>query len=154
MYQFPQAPSNRTLNRAEEVERLMILFEDQPPAALYSLVSDQVHTLHNRGQVMLGLCGGIFSIAAFTGRTLSQAHPYARYPIISAGLLVMASTLVLVWSVLDIKWVTSQQGQNPAQWLTAVLEYRDRKTRAYQVAVYLLNAAVVFYGVAVAMAIM
>ena len=62
---------------------------------------------------------------------------------------ICAATL-LVSGVLHLTWITQRDSQFIDTWLDAALEYRDRKTRLFRIAIFLLLIGLAMYVGAIA----
>jgi hypothetical protein len=67
--------------------------------------------------------------------------------------LEIGAAVVLVGGVLTVRWITQQPGADLRAWVLSNLAYRDRKTRAYHLAVALVLLAMVAYQTAIGVAL-
>ena len=118
----------------------------------------QFGTIHNRAQLLLGICGILISASALvaTGRIISgMAHARtAGLLLVFAGMLEVVAAGVLVGGVLNVRWITQQPGEDLRAWVLANLKYRDAKTRSYRISTAFLLAGMVAYQSAVVIALL
>lgn len=146
---------NERETREEECERLIAAYEGDRIAIFHALES-QFHTLQNRAQVVLGICGVLLtaSVLLMTGKLIVAGRQQldlflATRLLIAAGVLDVLSGAVAVAGVLRIRWVIPPGGDLRG-WVTTRLLYRERKTRALHTSIGLLLMSMVVYQVAAA----
>jgi len=139
-----------SLSREQECARILQQFGPDRIEAIMTMLERQFTVLHNRTQVMLGLCGIVITTTGFSGRIIAGTNLAAQILIISGLALVLLSAAVVVWGVLHLRWLTQQPGEDVRAWLMAALTYRDRKTDSYRVGVALLLVGLTVYVVAIA----
>jgi hypothetical protein len=151
------------LTRSEECERILEGHAtDIGSANQFDQISvaldRQFATIHNRAQLLLGICGILISASALvaTGRIISgTAHArVAGLFLVFAGMLEVAAAGFLVGGVLNVRWITQQPGGDLRAWVLANLKYRDEKTRSYRISTGFLLAGMVAYQTAVVIAIL
>jgi hypothetical protein len=138
------------LSRDEEARRILREYGNDALPDIMEMLERQFAVLHNRSQVVLGLCGIIISTTGFSGRLVAGTNLWAQTLIIAGVGLVLAAAVVVCWGVLHLRWLTMQAGKNIPEWLATSLGYRDLKTRCYRVGLILLLAGMVLYSGAVA----
>ena len=138
-----------TLDRQHEAERIATFYNHEPAKVMESL-ERQFSILHNRSQVLLGLCGVIITTTGFSGRLIAGTNAAAQWLIILGVSLSLLSALVVVWGVLHLRWLSQQAGDVLMPWLITCLEYRDRKTRAYRWAITIFLSGAAAYVMAIA----
>jgi hypothetical protein len=151
----------KPLTREAECERIV---EGHGPAdfeRISEALDRQFRTIHNRAQLILGICGVLISasVVVTAGRLIGQRPEYrqrhtAGVLLVTAGVLEIAAAAVIVGGVLNIRWSTRQPGDDLRQWILANLVHRDRKTLAYRVATLLLLLSMMSYQVAIAIAML
>jgi hypothetical protein len=134
-----------------EVRRILQIYEPQGAAAVASLLERQFTVLHNRGQVLLGLCGIVITTTGFSGRIIAGTNVVAQWLIISGVTSVLVAACVVVWGVMRLRWITQQIGDTTEQWLRAGLLHRDLKTRRYRTAIIFLIVGLTLYVAAIAL---
>jgi hypothetical protein len=154
----------KPLNRAEECDRILEAHEadlssssqfDQISAAL----DRQFTTIHNRAQLLLGICGILISASVLvaTGRIINAGLVHEREAgllLSGAGMLEIMAAAILVGGVLNVRWITQQPGDDLREWIMTNLKYRDGKTRAYRVSTAFLLAGMIAYQTAVVIAVL
>jgi hypothetical protein len=150
---------SKSIDREAECDRLLWAYKDNVHRIRRSL-DQQFRMLHNRAQVLLGICGVLISASVLvtTGRIISRPHfrlqHFAGRALVLAGCLDIGTAAVLVGGVLTLKrWVTQHPGETLRDWILSALAYRDRKARIYRVAVYLMLLSMISYQTAVAIAL-
>ena len=151
----------RSLTRKQECERILEAHGPADFERISEAFDRQFRTLHNRAQLILGVCGVLISASVLvtTGRLLagrpSFAHQHlAGVILVIAGALEIAAAAVVVGGVLNIRWITQQPGGDLHAWVLTNLLYRDRKTRAYRVANLLVLLSMSSYQVAIAIVLL
>jgi hypothetical protein len=145
--------------QVEERDQLIELYRADS-AAIWHELEEQFKTLHNRAQVLLGICGVLItaSVLITTGRiigrgTLALAHA-AGWLLALAGLCDIAATAIIVGGVLQIRWLTQSPGEDLRSWTMRAVAHRDAKTRAYHVALVITMLSMLFYQAAVLIAVL
>jgi hypothetical protein len=138
------------LSRDEEARRILREYGHDAFADIMEVLERQFAVLHNRAQVLLGLCGIIVSTTGFSGRLVAGTNVFAQALIIAGVALVLAAAAIVCWGVLHLRWLTMQAGKSIPDWLATSLKYRDTKTKAYRVGLMFLLAGLVLYSAAVA----
>ena len=138
------------LTRDEEARRILREYGPDAFADIMEVLERQFAVLHNRAQVLLGLCGIIVSTTGFSGRLVAGTNVFAQALIIAGVALVLAAAAIVCWGVLHLRWLTMQAGKSIPDWLATSLKYRDTKTKAYRVGLMFLLAGLVLYSGAVA----
>lgn len=151
----------KSLSREEECERIVKAHGPADFERISEALDKQFLTIHNRAQLILGICGVLISasVVVTAGRLIGARsdveHGHtAGILLVIAGVLEIAASAVVVGWVLNIRWSTRQPGDDLSAWVRTNLVYRDRKTQAYRVATLLLLLSMVSYQVAIAIAIM
>ena len=139
------------LTRTEEAERILRHYGDGDAsfAEIMVMLERQFAVLHNRAQVLLGLCGIIVSTTGFSGRLVAGTNPLAQVLIITGVAFVLLAAAVVCWGVLHLRWLTMQAGADTRAWLLTSLRYRDHKTMSYRVGLMLLLIGLVVYSASV-----
>jgi len=150
----------RSLTREEECDRIL---REHGPADFERIsiaLDKQFRTIHNRAQLLLGVCGVLISASVLvtTGRLIG--HPefshqhFAGILLVVAGVLEIGAAAVVVGGVLNVRWITQQPGEDLRGWVFSNLLYRDRKTLAYRIAIILILLSMMSYQIAVAIALL
>lgn len=140
----------------QECERMIAAYEADRMAIFLALES-QFHTLQNRAQVILGICGVLLtaSVLLMTGKLIVAGRDVANV-VLASRMLIVAGTLdvlagaVAVAGVLRIRWVTPPR-TDLRDWLAMRLQQRERKTRALHVSITLLVTSMIIYQIAAAL---
>lgn len=118
-------------------------------------LEQQFATLHARAQVLLGICGVLLtaSVLITTGRIIGRGnYQLARLAgtfLALAGLCDIAATAIVVGGVLNIRWLTQEPSKDLRAWMMRAIAHRDKKTRAYHLALSVVLLSMVFYQAAV-----
>jgi hypothetical protein len=147
----------KTLTLHQECERIVESHGPGDFERISAALDRQFRTIHNRAQLLLGICGVLISasVVVTTGRLIGRRPDFehqhaAGILLVAAGVLEIAAAGMVVGGVLNIRWSTRQPGEDVHAWVFTNLAYRNRKTRAYQVATVLLLLSMVSYQIAIA----
>jgi hypothetical protein len=140
----------RHLTRVEESARILREYDDAGFPDMMAMLERQFAVLHNRAQVLLGLCGIIISTTGFSGRLVAGTNAAAQWLVIVGVALVLLAAAIVCWGVLHLRWLTMQLGADNAEWLATSLRYRDTKTNYYRVALLLMLVGLTLYAAAIA----
>ncbi|MBI1336194.1 MAG: hypothetical protein GC164_04440 [Phycisphaera sp.] len=132
------------LSPIEELARIRAIYRDDT-AAIMAMLERQFAVLHNRAQVLLGLCGIVISTTGFSGRIIAGTNRLAQALIILGVTGVLAAAGIVSWGVLHLRWLSQQPGELPDGWLATSLAYRDRKTRYYRYAIVIMLVGLTLY---------
>lgn len=138
------------LNRDQETDHILEMFGGDR-AAIMTMLERQFTVLHNRAQVLLGLCGIVVTTTGFSGRLIAGTSRPAQWLIVLGVVLVLVAAALVVVGVLHLWWLTQHPGESTRDWLGHALGYRDRKTRFYRFAIVLMLAGLMFYVGAIAL---
>ena len=151
----------KLLTREEECERIVEGHGPSDFERISEALDRQFRTIHNRAQLILGICGVLISasVVVTAGRLIGHRPEYrhrhtAGILLVTAGILEIAAAAVVVGGVLNIRWSTRQPGDNLRQWVLSNLLHRDRKTLAYRVSTLLLLLSMISYQIAIAIAML
>ena len=123
-------------------------------------LEEQFKMLHGRAQVLLGICGVLLtsSVLITTGRIIGQGNyelaRLAGWLLALAGLCDITATAISVGGVLHIRWVTQGLDEDVRAWMMRALAHRDRRTRAYHVALGVVLLSMLFYQAAVLLVVL
>lgn len=137
--------SARYLTREGERESILARYGHERFEAIQAMVERQLDVLMSRSQLLLGLCGIAITTTGFSGRLIAGNSRLGQGLIIGGLGLVLCAASVLVWGVLHLTWITQRDSQFIDNWLMAVLEYRDRKTRLFRLSIILLLIGLTLY---------
>ncbi len=147
--QLSQTYPSPTARRAAEAERIMNQYGPEAFREIMEMLERNFLVLHNRAQVLLGLCGIIISTTGFSGRNIAGSSLTGQILIIIGVAMVLISAAVVCWSVLHLRWLTMTPGDDLRQWLTASLAYRDYKTTCYRIALFIMMTGLTAYVAAI-----
>ena len=136
------------LRRDAEADRILRYYGGDALPEIMAMLERQFVVLHNRAQVLLGLCGIVVTTTGFSGRLVAGTNAAAQWLIIAGVALVLGAAAVVVWGVLHLYWLTMQPGESTREWLLTSLAYRDKKTRAYRIGISLLLVGLTVYAAA------
>lgn len=142
------------LSASEEADRILSFYGEKNFEPIMAMLERQFVVLHNRAQVLLGLCGVVITTTGFSGRLIAGTNLHAQVLIILGLAFALASATVVVWGVLHLRWLTMQSGDDVRSWLDTSLAYRDGKTRSYRIAIVLMLIGLVFYAASIALMLM
>jgi hypothetical protein len=137
------------LTRAEEAKRLMQMYGPDAAGRIMESLERQFTVLHNRAQVLLGLCGIVVTTTGFSGRLIAGTNATAQWLVIGGVTLSLLAGALVVWGVLHLRWLSQQAGELTEPWLITCLEYRDLKTSFYRAAISVLLIGLALYVAAV-----
>jgi hypothetical protein len=150
-----------SLTREEECDRIVKSHGPGDFDSISKALDRQFRTIHNRAQLLLGICGVLISagVVVTTGRLIGRRpelehQRLAGVMLVIAGSLDVAAAIIVVGGVLTIRWITQQPGEDLRAWVYSNLAYRDRKTRAYTAAIVLLLFSVISHQIAMAIALL
>jgi hypothetical protein len=153
--------STREQRREQECERILKAHGPDDLERISAALDRQFQTLHNRAQLLLGVCGVLISASVLvtTGRLIGRRPEFehqhlASRMLIVAGALDIAAAAVVVGGVLTVRWMTKQLGEGLRAWVYSTLVYRDRKTLAYRIASLLVLLSMASYQVAITIALL
>ena len=151
----------KILTRQAECERILEAHGPNDFEPISRALDRQYRTIHNRAQLLLGVCGVLISasVVVTTGRIIGAhlgfEHQHAAgVLLVVAGLLDICGAAVTVGGVLNVRWITQQPGADLRGWVYANLVYRDRKTHAYRLAILLVLMSMACYQVAIAIVLL
>ena len=152
---------HKELTREAECRRIL---KSHGPASFERIseaLDRQFRTIHNRAQLLLGICGVLISASVLvtTGRLIGH-HPefvhqhVAGILLVVAGILEIGAAAIVVGGVLNIRWITQQPGEDLHDWVYSNLAYRDQKTLAYRWAIAFVLLSMLSYQTAIAIALL
>jgi len=144
----PDAPDADPL--AREARCLIAMFGPERRGELLAMLERQFAVLHNRAQVLLGLCGVLITTTGFSGRIIAGTNRLAQWSIILGLAAGLVAAGVSVWGVLRLQWIPQYVEPEFESAVPRILAYRDRKTRAYRHALLWLTLGVGLYVLAIA----
>ena len=122
------------LTREQECERILQVCGPDDYEAVVRALDVQFRLLHNRAQVLLGICGVLLStsVVLMTGKLIG---PVIGALPVCAGAMGIAAAAIVVGGVLRIRWMTQLPGDGvPARIMTS-LRLRDSKAYAYRASI-------------------
>jgi hypothetical protein len=148
------------MSREQECNRILGWHGPENFAGISEALDRQFRTIHNRAQLLLGICGVLISASVLvtTGRLigrlldLKQQH-FVSILLASAGIMEITGAALIVGGVLDVRWITQQPGEDLRSWVMSNLEFRDRKTIFYRLAILLVLLSMISYQVAFVIAV-
>jgi hypothetical protein len=138
------------LTRDAERESIIERYGHERFDSIQSLMERQLDVLMSRAQLLLGLCGIAITTTGFSGRVIAGTSRLGQGLIVTGLALVLCSATVLVRGVLHLTWITQRNSRSIDSWLMSVLEYRDRKTILFRLAIILLLIGLALYVGAIA----
>ncbi len=140
------------ITREQEADRLIAMFGDTPAAAsrIMEALERSFAVLHNRANLLLGLCGVIVTTTGFSGRLIAGTSTLSQWLVILGVCFAMVAAVIVVFGVLHIRWLSMHVGELVRPWLLTCLTYRDVKTSYYRIAMGFLLIGLAFYLAAIA----
>lgn len=109
----------------------------------YRVLDAQFKLLHDRAQLLLGICGVLVStsVVLMTGKIIARSvlnqqliSPF----LVAAGIAAITAAALVVGGVLRIRWMSELPGDSLRDWVMRSLRYRDSKTFAHRASIVLL----------------
>lgn len=143
------APMNK-LSPEQEYQRILQVYGKDDPLDGLNLLERQLHTLTQRAQMLLGLCGIVITVTGFSGRIIAGTNKLAQVLIVSGVSLTLLAAGLVVGGVLRLHWITQQPPESDLpQLIRTTLNYRNRKMRFYHSAIYVLLLGLTCYVIAI-----
>jgi hypothetical protein len=133
---------NKTI---KDETREIIRFFDGDKINIQRTLENQFAVLYQRSQVLLSLCGIIISVTGFSGKSIVVTSFASRLLLISGLLFVLLSGIITIWGVLRFKWITQWNEESLSNFVSNVIERRDRKTLYFKIALILLLIGLTLY---------
>lgn len=140
-----------TPEEAAEIEAVMKHFGQDGLAGVCRLINEQLTTLHQRAQSLIGLASVVITVTGFSGRIIADTNLLAQSLIVLALIFVGLGAAFTLMRVMPIRWVTSYLHLPPREWLLVALRRRTRKSQALRVAGMLMVIGMLLYLAAIAM---
>lgn len=128
-----------------EETREIIRFFDNDKVNIQRTLENQFAVLYQRSQVLLSLCGIIISVTGFSGKSIVVSSFPSRILLISGLFLVLLSGIITIWGVLRFKWITQWHEENLTNFISNVIERRNKKTFYFKIALILLLIGLSLY---------
>jgi hypothetical protein len=138
------------LSAQNEARKILALY-NQNIAPAITLLEGQLNVLYTRAQVLVSLSGIVITVTGFSGRIIANTDEWAKFFIISGLYTVILSALWVYITVMRIRWVTSLLEDDPEVTVITILEWRNRKTKAYRCGGAILFVGLILYATAVAL---
>ena len=137
---------SRQLSTEEEARQLL---SQKPESEAFSyalaIVRGQFAVIQSRYQFLITLSALALTITGFSGPKIAASNNFSRYCMAIGLLFVLLTTILMLGSSLQLKWVTQIGGENPQKTIEAILRYRDKKTKLFAVKLVLLAIGLSFY---------
>lgn len=131
----------------EEATLMLRLFPDW--TTCYQMLSHHFDALQTRTQMMLTLGTLTLTITGFSGPSMAQSNSFSRYSIVAGIILVLASIVTILLSVLKIRWLTQVGSETPKDILILLIERRNKRTRWFHWQLIMLTIGLACYVFAV-----
>jgi hypothetical protein len=148
------------MSREQECKRILGWYSPENFAGISEALDRQFRTIHNRAQLLLGICGVLISASVLvtTGRLIGRVLEIKQQHLVSillatAGVMEITGAALIVGGVLDVRWITQQPGDDLHDWVMSNLAFRDRKTRFYRLAILLVLLSMISYQIAFVVAV-
>jgi len=116
----------------------------------YQVVERQLSRAIQRAQVQVAVSGVVIAVTGVSGRAVAESGAFARIAISSSVLLLLLASLVAIWGVLRLRWLSKEIDDEPVVTLLRALEVRDRKALNLRWAVVIFLAGFSLYVLALA----
>ncbi|MEQ8820610.1 MAG: hypothetical protein RLY93_10220 [Sumerlaeia bacterium] len=116
----------------------------------FDILDKQLNALHLRGTAVITIVGVVVTVTGFSGRIIAGTSTFAQTCVIGGLALCIAAAAVTFAFVMPIRWITSYLHLGQHQWLLTAIRRRNRKTRAFRFAAFLLIIGIALYGIAIA----
>ncbi len=142
----PTAEENR------EIDSIMrIYIADGDPREAYSLINDQLNTIHTRATAILTVVGAVVTVTGFSGRLIAATLPAAQALVITGLFLSMTAGAITLIRVMHVRWISTYMYLPPRQWLLVAIRRRNNKTRAIRLAASVLVVGLTLYAIAISL---
>lgn len=133
-------------NRLDPVaEARALLRQHGDLAPCQAVITHQFDVIQSRTQAVIGLATLALTITGFSGPRMAASSLLARYTMILGLVWVLVAILIALRGALQIRWLTQIEGDSPEATLTAMIDYRDRKTRRFSQSLVSLAVGLSFY---------
>lgn len=148
-----QGPADEpTAEESREIESIMrIYIADGDPRQAYSLINDQLNTIHTRATAILTVVGAVVTVTGFSGRLIAATLPAAQALVIIGLFMSMAAGAITLVRVMHVRWISTYMYLPPRQWLLVAIRRRDTKTRAIRLAASVLVVGLMLYAIAISL---
>ncbi len=135
----------RKLEPREELAFLQEIYGREGREKILAALINSYDTLQSRAQTLMGLVTIILTIAGFSGPSVARSGPMGRIGV-SIGLsLVLASAILTLSGVLQLRWVTQQRENSIEESFVSAIERRNRRTTRYHISFVVLVLGLVMY---------
>lgn len=104
--------------------------------------------MQTRSHLLLTLATIILTITGFSGPKIASCGLFARSSMAIGIILVLIAVAILL-TTMRIRWLTQFIDEDPLAVLTAIITYRNQKTRAYMAYLVLITIGLTCYVAAV-----
>jgi hypothetical protein len=112
------------------------------------LLSTQFVVMQTRAHLLLTLATIVLTITGFSGPRIASSGLFARTSM-AMGLVFVLLAVVILLSSMRIRWLTQFIDSDAHRVLTAIIAYRNRKTRLYLIYLTLIIVGLGCYVAAV-----
>lgn len=112
------------------------------------LLSTQFVVMQTRSHLLLTLATIILTITGFSGPKIASSGLFAR-TCMAIGIVLVLMAVTILLSAMRIRWLTQFVHEDPQAVLTAIINYRNHKTRLYMVYLVLITIGLTCYVAAV-----
>lgn len=145
------------LTREEECARILEVSGEGGYEIAYRVLDAQFKLLHDRAQLLLGLCGVLVStsVVLMTGKIIARSvlnQQLISPLLVAAGATAIGAAAIVVGGVLRIRWMSELPGNDLREWVMGSLRYRDSKAFAHRTSIVLLLASMALFQAAALLA--
>lgn len=120
-------------NTQEEARRLVEVFAGRPDL-LVGFLSGQLTVVKTHAQMLMGLSGLVVTVTGFSGHNMVRGG-LASTSAMAVGIVAILVAVVLTLRVsARLRWVSEDLGDDLVATAAAVIQRRDRQTRALRYA--------------------
>jgi hypothetical protein len=139
------------ITREQEIQQILKYHGQTGAGPVYALMERQFLVISGRAQILIGICGIMITTTGFSGRMIAGTNPVAQVLIMAAMGTVLLAATITVRCLLNLNWLTQIHGDDIEHWLTKALDYRDNKTRLYNIAAIIMTVGLGLYAIAIAL---
>lgn len=137
------------LSREESARRIVRYFDGQAAGLLNYLVN-QVATVRQQAQTMLGLCGLIITVTGFSGPRMIESSRLSAWAMVTGIALTLVGAVLSLHVMIQVRWVSEELAKDTVTMVMRVFARRDRQNRQTIVAGFFVAAGLAAYLLSVA----
>ena len=134
----------------EDTARHLVDAFDGQPSGLLAFLVDQVATVRQQAQTMLGLCGLIITVTGFSGPRMIEASSLSAWSMVGGIGLTLIGAVVSLGVMVQIRWVSDQLDSDLVATAARIIRRRDVQHRRITIAGIFVAAGLAAYLLSVA----